>query len=756
MGDCEGLYGIFRFVVSVLCHYDKAKAAKALACLRSVFKSVLSRRFSVVGVPEALLRLAFPDSTQLAQSELLFVNEDFRDRHHKWSAVHFSSGRKSYVRMLKIIPSPLIPKNCSLISNYTLFNVKNHLKPSCYLLSTHQFVEFSFKETHDDYYHREATKLVISFFNDSYQLSQSYINETLENFVHMPKFASKDDVIGIDLSVYGAYHKQGTIYFRVVRVECDGVEVPGEVFAITESTSIYSEKTSQGFLPPVEWELVENENLRSISPILPLGLEDFYNIILRWFTPFFSYHIDDLTPFFIVSGKRGSGKSITLEAVSKKLGVGFNKLDCSNLLASTQTQINANIKTVMRNLTNFSPCVLELYNTQLLSIDSDGIDSEQILSSFSQNIKNLNSDYPFVVVMTCEDINELKPSLVSLCLEHLQISSLNESQRHLNITWLAHRYRITLSEEIHNYITMQTSSFSNSDLQKLLCLSEKERIKGGSEVMETHHIKKILEQMTVVKRGDMKDVEWQDIGGIEAIKKEVISSLLSSQLTSVKRTGVLLHGPPGTGKTLLARAVASQCGRAFISVKGPELLNMYVGQSEANIRQVFSKAKEASPCIIFFDELDSLAPNRGNKSDSGGVMDRVVSQLLTEMDELDSTGNVFILGATNRPDLIDPALLRPGRFDKMIYIGPCEDTESKLKVMSALIRNFNLEEIELENIVNKLPDKLTGANLYAICSSAWMNAAKELIGNGNVSPEAKVVVRQKHFEKAISEVNISF
>jgi peroxin-6 len=129
-------------------------------------------------------------------------------------------------------------------------------------------------------------------------------------------------------------------------------------------------------------------------------------------------------------------------------------------------------------------------------------------------------------------------------------------------------------------------------------------------------------------------------------------------------SGILLYGPPGTGKTLLAKAVATSCSLNFFSVKGPELLNMYIGESEANVRRVFQRARDAKPCVIFFDELDSVAPKRGNHGDSGGVMDRIVSQLLAELDGM-SGGNggadVFVIGATNRPDLLDPALLRPGR-----------------------------------------------------------------------------------------------
>lgn len=141
-----------------------------------------------------------------------------------------------------------------------------------------------------------------------------------------------------------------------------------------------------------------------------------------------------------------------------------------------------------------------------------------------------------------------------------------------------------------------------------------------------------------------------------------ITNVMERLITTT--VGILLYGPPGTGKTLLAKAVATSCSLNFFSIKGPELLNMYIGESEANVRRVFQRARDAKPCVIFFDELDSVAPKRGNQGDSGGVMDRIVSQLLAELDGMSGGkggADVFVIGATNRPDLLDPALLRPGR-----------------------------------------------------------------------------------------------
>lgn len=206
---------------------------------------------------------------------------------------------------------------------------------------------------------------------------------------------------------------------------------------------------------------------------------------------------------------------------------------------------------------------------------------------------------------------------------------------------------------------------------------------------------------------------------------------------------MLLYGPPGTGKTLLAKAVATSCTLNFFSVKGPELLNMYIGESEANVRRVFQRARDAKPCVIFFDELDSVAPKRGNHGDSGGVMDRIVSQLLAELDgmsEGSSASDVFVIGATNRPDLLDPALLRPGRcevpffvtcqvaehtrrFDRMLYLGISDSHDAQLHILEALTRKFRLApHTDLRLVAERCPFNYTGADFYALCADALLKA----------------------------------
>jgi peroxin-6 len=228
------------------------------------------------------------------------------------------------------------------------------------------------------------------------------------------------------------------------------------------------------------------------------------------------------------------------------------------------------------------------------------------------------------------------------------------------------------------------------------------------------------------------NVSWDDVGGLASIKSDILDTIqLPLQQPELfaeglkKRSGILLYGPPGTGKTLLAKAVATSCSLNFFSVKGPELLNMYIGESEANVRRVFQKARDAQPCVIFMDELDSIAPKRGNQGDSGGVMDRIVSQLLAELDGMSGGGggDVYVLGATNRPDLLDPALLRPGRFDRMLYLSVATTNEAQLGILQALTRKFKLDpDLDLGEIADQCPFNYTGADFYALCSDAMLRA----------------------------------
>jgi transitional endoplasmic reticulum ATPase len=249
------------------------------------------------------------------------------------------------------------------------------------------------------------------------------------------------------------------------------------------------------------------------------------------------------------------------------------------------------------------------------------------------------------------------------------------------------------------------------------------------------------------------NVSWNDVGGIDKVKvelKEAIEWPLKFPESFVRMgirppKGLLLYGPPGTGKTLLAKAVAKESEANFIQVKGPELLSMWVGKSEEGIRKVFERARQVSPCIIFFDEIDALAGKRG-LSQSGGskVTENVLNQMLAEMDGIENLTNVIIIGATNRPDMLDSALLRPGRFDRIVYV-PVPEKEGRLQILEIHTKNMPIKD--KKRLIEKMAQETegyTGADLESLCREAGMLALRE-------DKDAKEIT-EKHFEKAMEKV----
>ena len=262
---------------------------------------------------------------------------------------------------------------------------------------------------------------------------------------------------------------------------------------------------------------------------------------------------------------------------------------------------------------------------------------------------------------------------------------------------------------------------------------------------------------------EVPKTKWEDIGGLVEEKKELIESIkwplkypkVFKELNIKPPKGILLYGPPGTGKTMMAKAAANESGANFISIKGPELFNKYVGETEKNIRMIFKRAKQTAPTILFFDEIDSIASTRSNES-TNRSQENAVSQILTEMDGIEDLKDVIVIAATNRPDMIDPALLRPGRFDRLIYVKP-PNKENRIKIFEVHLKGKKISEnVNIEYLAS-VTEGYVGADIDAICREATMIALRELIHENSTKDHVYdnmeyVKITESNFKDAIKKV----
>ncbi|WP_297066297.1 CDC48 family AAA ATPase [Thermococcus sp.] len=339
-----------------------------------------------------------------------------------------------------------------------------------------------------------------------------------------------------------------------------------------------------------------------------------------------------------------------------------------------------------------------------------------------------------------------------------------------------------LAEITHGFVGADLAALAREAAMAAL----RRLIKEGKIDFEAEHIpREVLEELKVTRKDfyealkmvepsalrevllEVPNVRWDDIGGLEDVKQELREAVewplkypeAFAGLGITPPKGILLYGPPGTGKTLLAKAVANESEANFIAIKGPEVLSKWVGESEKNIREIFRKARQAAPTVIFIDEIDAIAPRRG--TDVNRVTDRLINQLLTEMDGIQENSGVVVIGATNRPDIIDPALLRPGRFDRLILV-PAPDEKARLEIFKVHTRKVPLaEDVNLEELA-KRTEGYTGADIAAVVREAAMLAMRRALQEGIIKPGMKadeirrrVKVTMKDFEEALKKIGPS-
>jgi len=462
----------------------------------------------------------------------------------------------------------------------------------------------------------------------------------------------------------------------------------------------------------------------------------------------------------LLYGPPGSGKTLIARAVANETGAFFVIINGPEIMSKLAGESESNLRKVFQEAEKNAPSIIFIDEIDSIAPKRDKTQGEverRIVSQLLTLMDGLKSRAHVIVIAATNRPNSIDAALRRFGRfdREIDIGVPDEIGR-LEVMRI-HTKNMKLAEDVNlEAVARDTHGYVGADLAALCteaalqCIREKmdvidledEQIDAevlNSMAVTQDHFKTALGMSnpsalreTVV---EVPNVTWEDIGGLEGVKRE-LQELIQYPVEHPEKfekfgmspsKGVLFYGPPGCGKTLLAKAIANECQANFISVKGPELLTMWFGESEANVREIFDKARGSAPCVLFFDELDSIAVQRGSSvGDAGGAADRVLNQLLTEMDGMNSKKTVFIIGATNRPDIIDPALLRPGRLDQLIYI-PLPDDKSRLQIFKSVLRKSPVAPDVDFDLLTKHTHGFSGADITEICQRACKSAIRENI-----------------------------
>jgi transitional endoplasmic reticulum ATPase len=462
----------------------------------------------------------------------------------------------------------------------------------------------------------------------------------------------------------------------------------------------------------------------------------------------------------LLYGPPGTGKTLIARAVANETGAFFFLINGPEIMSKLAGESESNLRKAFEEAEKNSPAIIFIDEIDSIAPKREKTQGEverRIVSQLLTLMDGLKSRAHVIVIGATNRPNSIDPALRRFGRFDREIDiGIPDAVGRLEILRI-HTKNMKLDETVDlEAAAGETHGYVGADLAALCTEAALQCIREKMDVIDLEDetiSAEILESMAVTQEHfrtalgisnpsalretvvEVPNVTWEDIGGLEGVKRELKETVQYpvehpekfKKFGMSPSKGVLFYGPPGCGKTLLAKAIANECQANFISIKGPELLTMWFGESEANVREIFDKARQAAPCVLFFDELDSIARARGSSSgDAGGAGDRVINQILTEMDGMGAKKNVFIIGATNRPDIIDPAILRPGRLDQLIYI-PLPDPPSRIAILKANLKNSPLaKDVDLDFLA-KSTNGFSGADLTEICQRACKLAIRESI-----------------------------
>lgn len=528
---------------------------------------------------------------------------------------------------------------------------------------------------------------------------------------------------------------------------------------------------------------------------------------------------------FMLHGPSGCGKTFLVDAIAGELGISLFKVPATELVSGVSGESEGTIRSLFEQARSSSPCIVFIDEIDTIAPKRESAHREmerrivsQLISSMD-DLKNDTTGVQVLVIGATNRIDAIDAALRNRFHKEIALNIPDRAAREKILRLVCGKLRLApdFCQESWYHLAVNTPGYVGGDIRALAIeastiamkraldqIKADRLMKQTTDAMETDscaaagsntwswlltqaidlpslHItsedfnmamKRV--QPSALREGfaTVPNVTWDQVGALSDIRSELKMSILMpirysdafESLGGMVANGILMYGPPGCGKTLLAKAIANEAGINFISVKGPELLNMYLGESERGVRRVFQRARNSVPCIIFFDEFDALCPRRSGHGDAGAT-DRIVNQLLSEMDGVEaSRRGVYLMAATNRHDMIDPAVMRPGRFDKIIYVG-FPKPEDRADILRALTKNGTklklAEDVDLEAIgLDRRLDGYTGADLSSLVLNSFRYAFKEAIlnrenhpsqSNGNSGDkDIDVLVHRRHFDTAVS------
>jgi transitional endoplasmic reticulum ATPase len=491
----------------------------------------------------------------------------------------------------------------------------------------------------------------------------------------------------------------------------------------------------------------------------------------------------------LLHGPPGTGKTLLAKAVANETNANFYTIGGPEIMSKYYGESEERLRNVFQQAEKNAPSIIFIDEIDSIAPKREEVSGEterRIVAQLLSLMDGMSTRGKVVVIGATNRINAIDPALrrPGRFDREIEIGVPDRNGR-LEVLQI-HTRGMPIAKDVNlEKLADISHGFVGADLQALAKEAAMRALRRvlpevdlSTESIPAETLRKIIVTMQdfldIIKEMEpsamrevfveVPDVKWEDIGGLSSVKQELQEAVewplkyqgIFTYADATPPKGILLYGPPGTGKTLIAKAAANESEANFISIKGPELLSKWVGESEKGVREVFRKARQAAPCIIFFDEMDAIAPRRGGDFGDTHVTERVISQLLTELDGLEILTNVIVIGATNRPDIIDAALLRPGRFDRLLYVPP-PDRDSRIQIIKIHTNKKPLaDDVNIEQLADHT-EGYTGADIASLSSAAVMLAVREYVSKYKDQKEAdsrvkELKIQMRHFEEAMKKI----